>query len=337
MKKGIAITITVLIVLIIIGFSTILTNKPEKNNNDDLNDRIESATTNLFYQYSDKDNIFSWNLYNGKTASFNSTKSGYLYYIFNNENQNNKQNQLLISMGDFSYWFSNNLKYSSIISNGKATEKKLDLGSDLRNNWKTNNSSYQTSDITNKYNVERKVSLKSSYTDKNNKIEYYKNEYYSPYMDIYVNSNNTIIYALPEDIRTISYVTENEVNTNAVQENSTVLEGKKISNVNNLVDTLGEPNYAITTNDEDAAKLTYVWHIFDNYYFYYTMQVNYYLDSMLPGADNIKSPLTGSNISDFEYGIVNKEYIYYTNNELARLFDAKENKFNIETWISVNE
>lgn len=335
MKKGIAKVIALLIVLIMIGFAMRLTNKSTLNNN--INDRTESITNNLFYEYSDTNNAFSWNLYNGKKALFDSTKSGYLYYILNNENENNKYNQLLISMSDFSFWFSDNLKYSAIISNGKATEKKLDLGSDLRNNWNKNNSKYLTSDITNKYNIERKVTLNSSYTDQNNRIEYYTKEYFSSYMDIYVNSNNSIIYALPEDIRTISYVTKDEVNTNAVQESSTVLEGKKISNINNLVDSLGEPNYVIATNDVDAAKLTYVWYIFDNYYFYYTMQVNYYLDSMLPGADKIKAPLTGSNISDFEYGIVNKDYIYYTNNELARLFDAKENKYNTETWISVNE
>lgn len=335
MKKGITIVIALSIVLIIIGFKMKLTNKNTSNNN--ISDKTESTPTNLFYEYSDTNNIFSWNLYNGKKASFDSTKSGYLYYILNNENENNKHNQLLISMSDFSFWFSNNLKYSSVILNGKATEKKLDLGSDLRNNWNKNNINYSTSDITNKYNIERKVTLKSSYKDKNDRTEYYTNEYYSSYMDIYVNSNNNIIYALPEDIRTISYVTKDEVNTNAVQENATVLEGKKISNIYNLVDSLGEPNYVIATNDVDTAKLTYVWYIFDNYYFYYTMQVNYYLGSMLPGADKIKAPLTGSNISDFEYGIVNKDYIYYTNNELARLFDAKENKYNTETWISVNE
>lgn len=340
MKKGVAIFITVVIVLIIIIFSMILTTKDELNdyyNDNKKEDTIKNATTNLFYQYSDKDNIFSWNLYNGKTVSFDFKKTGYLYYVLNKENQNNKENQLLISMGDFPYWFSNNLKYSSNIFNGKVTEKKLDLGSDLRDNWSRNKNNYPISDIKNKYNIERKVTLKSSYNDKNEKTEYYTNEYYSSYMDIYVNSDNTIIYALPQDIRSISYVSKDEVNTNAVEENKIMLDAKKNTNINNIIDSLGEPSYAIVTNDSDSSNLTYVWYIFDNYYFFYTMQVNYYLESMLPGDDDIKSPLSGSNISDFKYGVVNKDYIYYTNKELSRLFNAKENNYNTNTWISINE
>ena len=52
--------------------------------------------------------------------------------------------------------------------------------------------------------------------------------------------------------------------------------------------------------------------------------------------DDIKNILD-KNISDFEYGIVNKDYIYYTNNELARLFNAKDKNYNLETWISIDE
>lgn len=319
----------------LIGTAIRLTNKSTSNN--ETKNKTEGTPNNLFYQYSDIDNIFSWNLYNGKQASFDSTENGYLYYVFNNEDVNNNQNLLIISMGEFSFDFSNDLKFSSVVSNGKTVEEELDLGCDLRNNWNTNNTNYQNSDITNKYNIERKVTLNTSRTDKYNRTEYYKDEYYSAYMDVYVNSNNDIVYALPGDIGKISYVTKDERNTDAVQQNETLLEGNKVSNMSNLMDSLGEPNYAICTNDSEAAKLTYVWYVFDNYYFYYTMRVRYYMDSMLPGGDQIESSLTGTSITDFEYGIVNKDYIYYTNNELARLFAAKEQEDSLETWISIDE
>lgn len=51
MKKGIAKVIALLIVLIMIGFAMRLTNKSTLNNN--INDRTESITNNLFYEYSD--------------------------------------------------------------------------------------------------------------------------------------------------------------------------------------------------------------------------------------------------------------------------------------------
>ena len=338
MKKGISIIIVAFIFLImfgLIGAAMFLTNKSTSNNKSIV--KKESTPNNLFYQYSDTNNIFSWILYNGKNISFDSTESGYSYYIFNNEDEDKKQNQLLISMGDFSFWFSNKLKYSTYVSNGRITEKKLDLGNDLRNKWSKNNIDYTDSDIKHKYDIERKVTLNSSYTDQYDRTEYYTDEYYTSYMDIYVNSNNSIVYALPKDIRTISYVTKDEVNTDAVQGNKTMLEGKKNSNIDNIMDSLGEPNYAIVTNNYETTKLTYVWYIFDNYYFYYTLQEDYYLNGAYIEKNTLKAPLTGSSISDFEYGIVNKDYIYYTNNELARLFDAKEKKYNTETWISTDE
>lgn len=333
MKKGISIVIALFIILImfgLIGTAMMLTNKSTSNNKSNVKE--ESTPNNLFYQYSDTNNIFSWNLYNGENASFDSTKSGYLYYILNIENENNKQNQLLISMSDFSFWFRNDLKYSSYVSNGSVTEEKLDLGNDLRNKWSKNNINYPASDITNKYNIERKVTLNSSYEE-----HYAPTTYYSAYMDIYVNSNNKVVYARPKDISTISYVTKDEVNTDAVRANKTMLESNNKSNVDDIIDSLGEPNYAVITNNHEGTKLTYVWYIFDNHYFYYTMNVRYYHESMLPGDEKIKDPLTGRSISNFEYGIVNKDYIYYTNNELARLFDAKEKKYSTETWISIDE
>lgn len=340
MKKG-----TIIIVLLLIfglvglfGFAAMLTNKYTSDNvNNITNLGNESNITNLFYQYSDADNIFSWNLYNGKKASFDSTKSGYLYYIFNNENEKNKENQLLISKDDFSFWFSKKIKYSPIITNGKSVEKKLDIGKDLRNEWNIGNVNYPTSDIKNKYNIERKVTLNSSYTDNYGQVDYYTNENYSNYMDIYVNTNNEIIYAVPKDISKISYVTKEQVNTNAVQENKTLLEANKNTNINNIIDSLGEPNYAIAISDNDSAKLTYVWYIFENYYFYYTMKVDYYMNGAYVEENTLRAPLEGNRISDFEYGIVNKDYIYYTNNELAKLFNAKENKYNTEKWISIDK
>ena len=337
-KVKIIILFIFFIILGLFGFAMILTNKYTSNNtNNATNFKNESTPTNLFYQYSDTDNIFSWNLYNGENASFDSTKSGYLYYIFNSENEKNKENQLLISKGDFSFWFNKDLKFSSVITNGNSVKKKLDIGEDLRNKWNTDNINYPTSDITNKYNIERKVTLHSSDTDNYNRTKYYTTEYYSDYMDIYVNSNNEIIYAVPEDITQISYVSKDEINTDAVQRNKTSLEGNKKNNINNIIDSLGEPNYAISTSGNDSTKLTYVWYIFENYYFYYTMQVDYYINSTYIEENTLKSSLTGSNISDFEYGIVNKNYIYYTNNELARLFNAKEKNYNLETWISIDE
>lgn len=333
MKKGISIIIVLFILLIMFGLmktAMMLTNKSTSNNKTNI--RTESTQTNLFYEYSDTNNIFSWNLYNGENAAFDSAKSGYLYYIWNKENENNKKNQLLINMSDFYIWFHNDIYYSDCASSGKAIEKKLDLKTDLRNKWSKNNINYPVSDITNKYNIERKVTLSSSSEE-----QYAPTTYYSAYMDIYVNSNNKVVYARPKDISTISYVTKDEVNTDAVSASKTMLESNNKSNVNDIIDSLGEPNYAVITNNHEGTKLTYVWYIFDNHYFYYTMNVRYYHESMLPGDDKIKNPLTGRSISNFEYGIVNKDYIYYTNNELARLFDAKEKKYNTATWISTGE
>lgn len=330
MKKLISMVI-ILSMVVLVVFAMLLTNESTPNNN------RESTPTNLFYQYSDTDRTFSWNLYNGEKAVFDSTKPGYMYYIFNNEDERNNQNKLLISVNNFSFWFENNLKYSSTISNGKVTEKKLDMGNDLRNNWSKNNANYKASDITSKYNIERKVMLNSSYKDKNNKTEYSTDEYYSAYMDIYVNSNNDIVYALPKEINAISYVTEDEVYTDAVQGNEIILDSTKSSNINNIVDSLGEPNYAIITNNNEKTKLTYAWYIFDNYYFYYTMQVDYYLSGAYIDKNTLKAPLKGNSVSNSEYGIVNKNYIYYTNSELARLFDAKEKKYSAEKWNIIDE
>lgn len=332
MKKNVVIIILFMVIVIfgLIGYAMKLTNEYTSKNV--TNQEIEISSTNLFFEYSEKENIFSWNLYNGKKASFDSTKSGYLYYIFNNESKQKSKNKLLITMGEFSFWFEDNLQYFPTSITGKANEKKVDIGNDLRNNWNTNDKNYPNADIVNKYNIERKVTLNNQYTNNKNQTEYYQDEYYSPYMDIYVNSNNEIIYAVPKDIMQISYVSKDKI-TNE-EENKIELEGKNISNVNNIIDSLGEPNYAIVTNNADTTKLTYVWQICDNYYFYYTMSTNYYLDTV---ADKIKATLTGKNISDFEYGIVNKNYIYYTNNELARLFDAKEQDYNTETWISTEK
>lgn len=337
MKKVSIIIILFILVGIfgLFGFATMLTNKYTSTNRTDL--QGENSSISLFYQYSEADKIFSWNLYNGEKASFYSTKSGYLYYIFNSEDEKNKENQLLISKGDFPFWFNKDLKYSSDIFNGKSEEKKLDIGKDLRNGWNSNNINYPTSDIKNKYNIKRKVTLETSHTDNRDQKGYHTAEYYSDYMDIYVNSNNDIIYAVPEDIGQISYVTKDEVNTDAVQESTTLLEGNKKNNINNIIDSLGEPNYAIATSDNDSTKLTYVWYIFDNYYFYYTMQVDYYINGAYIEKNTLRSSLKGNNISDFEYGIVDKDYIYYTNNELARLFNAKDKNYNLETWISIDE
>ncbi len=333
MKKGLSIAIVLFIVFImygLIGTAIFLTNKYTSDNRSNV--KIESTPNNLFYQYSDTNNIFSWNIHNGKNVSFDSTKSGYIYYTFNDEDENKKQNQLLISKGDFHYWFRNNSEYSSNIFNGKVTERELDLGNDLRNKWGKNNTNYPASDIKNKYNIARRITLYSSDTGQDERTEHY-----SSYMDIYVNSNNKIIYALPKDIDTISYVTEDEVNTDAVQENKTTLVKMKYSNINNIIDSLDEPNYAIVTNNYENTKLTYVWYIFDNYYFYYTMQVDYYVKAAYIDKNTVRVPLAGSSISDSEYGIVNKDYIYYTNNELAKLFDGKEKKYNTETWITIDE
>lgn len=322
MKKGKIMARIIFILIIVIGL--IITekyNNSQQNNNDQ-----SSKPVNLFYEYSD--NIVSWNLYNGEKAPVNQEETGYLYYIFNSETGENDENELLVSYSDFSFWFGNNTKYSSTIFNGKITERKLDLGKDLRNNWSSKN--YPNSDITNKYNIERKVTLYGN-EDSNYNIE----QYYTSYMDIYVNSNNEIIYALPKDIRSISYVAQDEINTDAVQENQTLLEGGKINNIERIIDSLGEPNYAIATSDEDASQLTYVWKISKNYYFYYTMKANYYLEGI---RDKVKVKLTGESISGhFEYGIVNRNYVFYTNIALSMLFDAINNNYIPETWIVLNK
>jgi len=322
MKKDKIIGTIIIVIIIVIGL--IVTDKFDNNNAE--NSEPISTPLNLFYEYSD--NIINWNLYDGKKAPVNSTETGYSYYIFNPETEENDKNQLLISYSDFPYWFGENTKYFSTIFNGRSTEKKLDLGKDLRNNRSSKN--YPNSDITNKYNIERKVTLHGN-EDNNYKTEYY----YTSYMDIYVNSNNEIIYAIPKDIRSISYVTQDEINTDAVQENQTLLEGEKINNIERIIDSLGEPNYAIATSDEDASQLTYVWKISKNYYFYYTMKANYYLEGI---RDKVKVKLTGESISGhFEYGIVNRNYVFYTNIALSMLFDAINNNYIPETWIVLNK
>ena len=322
MKKDKIISRIIFIIIIVIGL--ILTakyNNSHQNNNDQ-----SSEPVNLFYEYSD--DIISWNLYNGEKAPVNSTETGYLYYIFNPETKYNDENELLVSYSDFSFWFGKNTRYSPTIFNGKIIEKKLDIGKDLRNNWSSKN--YPNSDITNKYNIERKVTLYGN-EDSNYNIE----QYYTSYMDIYVNSNNEIIYALPKDIRSISYVTQDEINTDVVQGKQTLLEGGKINNIERIIDSLGEPNYAIATSDENSSKLTYVWKISVNNYFYYELKANYYLEGI---EDKVKLTLTGQSISGhFEYGIVNKKYVFYTNNSLAMLFDAIDNNYTPETWIVLNK
>ena len=337
-KKSYIILIVIFMVLIVGNFfMVILRNYIENKMERATNQEKVSTSSTPFYQYSEPDNVFHWNLYNEKQVSFDITKPGYSYLIFHGEKEENNQNHLLIAKGDFAFWFSKDLKYMDTIGNGKNEERELDLGRDLRADWTANDTEFPASDITNKYNLARYVVLHTSHTDNLDRTEYYQSEHYSDYMDIYVNGNNDIVYAVPEDINQVSYVTAEEINTEAVQEKKITLEGEKKTNIHNLIEALGEPNYGIATSDMDAARLTYVWKIFEDGYFYYTMQADYYINGADIEKNTLKSSLSGTNISDFEYGFVRKEYIYYTNHELAKLFHAMEEGYHAESWISVEK
>lgn len=328
-KSAVILTVRLIIIIIFIISLWILSNILKEANETPESNTIKHNEQVIrdkpFYQYSENDNIFKWNLYNKIDTSFKIDELGYKYYIFNEENNINNQNKLVIAYSSFTFEFDkDNIKCPEVIIEGKMEKKESMLKKDLRNKWKNVNNTYQSSDIMEKYDIKRKV---INYSE--DSINYFS------YMDIYINSNDEIVYAVPNDIRGISYVSDKEMNTNinAVKENMISLDGEKSSNIENLIDSLDEPNYALISNDLNKTKLTYVWKIFENYYFYYTMteDIYYYLD----GTHKYKSSLTGNSISDFDYGIVKNNYVYYTNNELAKLFDSIQKKYQPQKWISL--